>query len=200
MGKQISKNIPRILTLFVVAILISSLGVASRSDWNSDDSQSDNPHDDSQSYTSSQDSKPPVSVSMDSDGLGSLEGGDWMGFLKDFHPENMTQENKTSDRDKNGDRDNGCKGPGCGGPGYGGYGGYGGAIVPMPMYGSPMYGSEPPMFGGEPSTTAVPSEPNVCKSKVSSAKCHKDKCALSKHKHKHKHKHHSKKHKAEKHC
>jgi hypothetical protein len=101
----------------------------------------------------------------------------------------MTKENKTSDRDNNG------------GPGYGGYGG---AVVPVPMYGSPMYGSpmygsEPSMIGSEPSTTAVPnSESNVCKGKVSSSKCHKGKCALSKHKHKHKN--HSNKHKAEKNC
>ena len=205
MGKQISKNIPRILALFVVAILISSLGVASKSsdDWNSGDSHSNNPQ---------------VDMRMDSDGPESLGDGDWMGFLKDFHPENVTHENKTSDRDNNYDG-HGCNGPSCGGPGYGGYGG---AVVPIPMYGGPMggpmggsmggsmggpmYGSEPSMLGSEPSTiaTAVPLEPTVCKSKVSSSKCHKDKCALSKHKHKHKHhdknKHHDKKHKAKKHC
>jgi hypothetical protein len=133
--------------------------------------------------------------------LGRLGNGEWFKFLEQFHPENMTKENKTCDRDENnGDRDNNR------GPGYGGYGGYGGALVPAPMYGSPMYGS--PMYGSEPSmigsgtpATAVPnSEPNVCKGKVSSSKCHKGKCSLSKHKHKHKHKNHSNKHKAEKNC
>jgi hypothetical protein len=172
MGKQISKNIPRILTLFIVAILISSVVAA---------------FDDRDSSEDSHDS-PMASMNFDHD-LGKLGNGEWFKFLDQFHPENMTKENKTSDRDNNG------------GPGYGGYGG---AVVPVPMYGSPMYGSpmygsEPSMIGSEPSTTAVPnSESNVCKGKVSSSKCHKGKCALSKHKHKHKN--HSNKHKAEKNC
>ena len=184
MGKQISKNIPRILTLFIVATLISSVVAAFEDRDGSDDS-----HD-----------SPMASMNFDHD-LGKLGNGEWFKFLDQFHPENITKENKTSDRDDNGrDRDNN------GGPGYGGYGGYGGAVVPVPMYGSPMYGSpmygsEPSMFGSETSTTAVPnSESNVCKGKVSSSKCHKGKCALSKHKHKHKHKNHSNKHKAEKNC
>jgi uncharacterized repeat protein (TIGR01451 family) len=53
--------------------------------------------------------------------------------------------------------------------------GYGGALVPMPMYGSPMYASEPS------GTTEVP---NSCKPTVSLSK--------------HNHKNHSKHHKAEK--
>lgn len=158
MGKQISKNIPRILTLFIVAILISSVVAA---------------FDDRDSSEDSHDS-PMASMNFDHD-LGKLGNGEWFKFLDQFHPENMTKENKTSDRDNNG------------GPGYGGYGGAV-VPVPMygsPMYGSPMYGSEPPMFGSEPSTTAAPSGPNVCKGNVSSSKCHKSKCALNKHKHKH---------------
>ena len=184
MGKQISKNIPRILTLFIVATLISSVVAAVDNSDECDDS-----HD-----------SPMASMNFDHD-LGRLGNGEWFKFLEQFHPENMTKENKTCDRDENnGDRDNNR------GPGYGGYGGYGGALVPAPMYGSPMYGS--PMYGSEPSmigsgtpATAVPnSEPNVCKGKVSSSKCHKGKCSLSKHKQKHKHKNHSNKHKAEKNC
>ncbi len=72
-------------------------------------------------------------------------------------------EQPTKKEEHNGDRDN------YGGP-Y-----YGGAVVPMSMYSSPMYGSEP-------STPTLPSKPNICKSKVSSPKCHKDKCAMNKHK------------------
>ncbi len=97
--------------------------------------------------------------------------------------EQPTKKEKHNEEEHIGDRDN------YGGPGYGGYGS---ALIPMipgPMSGNPMYDSEP-------STTAVPSEPNVCKGKVSSSKCHKDKCALNKHKHKH----HAKKHKAKKNC
>jgi len=179
MGKQISKNILRILTLFIVATLISSVVAAVDNSDECDDS-----HD-----------SPMASMNFDHD-LGKLGNGEWFKFLDQFHPENMTKENKTSDRDENnGDRDNN-RGPG--------YGGYGGALVPVPMYGSPMYGSpmygsEPPMIGSGTPTTAVPnSEPNVCKGKVSSSKCHKGKCALSKHKHKHKN--HSSKHKAKKNC
>ena len=177
MGKQMSKNLRRILTLFIVAILIASVGVAFGKQDHEGDHDGDQP------------------VKMDFDGGSSF--GDWFGHFGDLTKGigKISEENKTHDRGYNGGHDNG--GPGYGGPGYGG------ALVPMPMYGgspmmgSPMYGNEPSISGSEPSTTAVPnSEPNVCKGKVSSSKCHKDKCALSKHKHKN----HSKKHKAEKNC
>jgi YVTN family beta-propeller protein len=72
--------------------------------------------------------------------------------------------------------------------------GYGGTVVPVPIY-SPMYGStmhSSPMYGNEPSTTAVlNSESNVYKDKIFSSKCHKGKCALTKHKHKNRLKHHN---------
>ena len=182
MGKQISKNLRRILTLLIVATLIASVGTAFGKNLTDDNEE----HDQNEPIVSS-----------------TFEGADhsWQDMLEPFLKGKISEENKTHDRDDNGGHDNG--GPGYGGPGYGGFG-YGGALVPMPMYGgspmgSPMYGNEPSMSGSEPSATAVPnSEPNVCKGKVSSSKCHKDKCALSKHKHKHKH--HSKKHKAEKNC
>lgn len=185
MGKQISKNLRRILTLLIVATLIASIGVAFGKQLTGDPEENDQ-------------NDPVVTTQYD------IGDQSWSHIL-DQIPKmgKISEENKTHDRDDNGGHDNG--GPGYGGPGYGGLG-YGGALVPMPMYGgspmgSPMYGNEPSMLGSEPSTTAVPnSEPNVCKGKVSSSKCHKDKCALSKHKHKHKHKNHSKKHKAEKNC
>jgi hypothetical protein len=82
MGKQISKNIPRILTLFIVAILISSVVAA---------------FDDRDSSEDSHDS-PMASMNFDHD-LGKLGNGEWFKFLDQFHPENMTKENKTSDRD-----------------------------------------------------------------------------------------------------
>jgi uncharacterized repeat protein (TIGR01451 family) len=91
--------------------------------------------------------------------------------------EQPAKKEEHNEEEHNGDRDN-YSGPG-----------YGGAVVPVPMYSSPMYGNPMygnPMYGSEPATTAVPSEPNVCK----------DKCALNKHKHKH----HAKKHKAKKNC
>jgi hypothetical protein len=172
MGKQISKNLLRILTVFIVATLIVSVGAAFEEQQAPDPGSNDG------------------IVKVDND----IGNQDWWHILEKIHPMeigNISAENKTHDRDDNGGHDNG--GPGYGGPGYGG------ALVPMPMYGSPMYGSEPSMFGSESSTTAVPnSEPNICKGKVSSSKCHNGKCALSKHKHKHKN--YSKKHKAEKNC
>lgn len=200
MGKQISKNIPRILlTLFTVAILISNVGAASafRNDFASD---SDKEKDGSQ----------PIDFNYE-DSLKDLSDGSFFSDLvKKIKPENNTEENKTREKDHderdhdNGgferDHDNGgffggnCNGPGCGGPGCG---------VPPMMYGGPMpgpmpmYGNEPPMMGNEPLTTAP--EP-VCKPKIGSHKSHKGKChskakASCKHKHKNKPKKHSKKHK-----
>ena len=212
MGKQKSQNIARILTLFIVATLISNFAVAVASPFTIDESptehwSTDNHklNDDSKLNDRNPQSQSAENSKLKFDGdsvMKSLQEGDWMKCLQNFNPENMTSENKTSesDEDHNGGDHNGGYDRGSGGCGYGGCGV---PVVPIPMYGSPMYGAPAPMygtpgmFGGEPSPI-VPSEPTVCKSKVSSSKCHKDKCVLSKHKHKHKHK--SKKHKAKKGC
>ena len=94
-----------------------------------------------------------------------------------------TAPDSTDNEEHNGDRDN------YGEPGYGCYGGYGGAIVPVPMYGSPTYSSpmySSPMYGSEPSgTTETPK---------SDSNGHKAKAHLSKHKHKNHSKHHTTKH------
>jgi uncharacterized repeat protein (TIGR01451 family) len=83
------------------------------------------------------------------------------------------------------------------------YAGYGGAVVPVPMCGSPMYGSEPYEYGSEPygTTEVLKSESHCCKDKVSSSKDSKAKLSGYKAKaclSKQKHKNHSKHHKAEK--
>jgi hypothetical protein len=253
MGKQISRNIARILTVFIVATLISSVALSERIKYYdpSDDLLNDNSHhsndnskqsndnskqgndnskqgnDNSQQGNDnsqrgndhsrqSTDSSQKVNFDVDNV-LKNLNDGDWTGVLTNFNPEKTSA--RTSEKDHNGnggsekdhngnggseDNNGGCDNCGYDNGGYnGGYGGYGGwgggygvAAIPVaPMYGSPMYGNAPAMVGGEPSTTEVPSEPTV---KVSSSKCHKDKCVLSKHKHKHTHK--SKKHNAKKGC
>jgi hypothetical protein len=81
--------------------------------------------------------------------------------------------------------------------------GYGGAIVPVPMYDSPMYSNVPSWYGSEPSSIikyqirAI----RTTKAKVSSSKGSKAKLKGSKYKahlNKHEQKNHTKKHKQKK--
>jgi uncharacterized repeat protein (TIGR01451 family) len=91
-----------------------------------------------------------------------------------------------------------------GSPNDGGFnnGGYSGAIIPVPMYGSPVYNSEPYWYGNEPTNIIKVSNSNYHnhKAKASSSNGAKAKLSSSKHKahfNKHEQKNHTKKHKIE---